>query len=277
MPPDDDELMLLHEINPGYTVERLPDGALLVNPNGASGGMRNAHLSFQLVSWSARSRCGPTFDSSTGFRLPDTSVLSPDGAFVRADRWEPLDRKQRERYFAGAPDAAFEIVSRTDLREAQLAKCGAYVRNGSALVVLVDPYRRAGPENLLFVQLGELADEEHAPLRCDGGQVGQALADAVRRLVPDRRRGERGAERRAPLAPAARRKAGEREAAQVEPREHRGADERGWPGEHLDRDQLGPRGRDQRRAGIADPRRAGVGHHGDGLGAGARAELVPVE
>jgi hypothetical protein len=28
--PDDDELMLMHELNPGYTVERLPDESPLV-------------------------------------------------------------------------------------------------------------------------------------------------------------------------------------------------------------------------------------------------------
>ena len=141
-PPDDDELVLLHELNPGYTVERLPGGALLVSPNGAASGMRNAELSFQLRSWQRRSDHGPVFDSSTGFRLPDTSVFSPDGAFVRSVRWEPLSKMQRERYFDGAPDAAFEVVSRTDLRSEQLAKCESYVRNGSALVVLLDPYRR---------------------------------------------------------------------------------------------------------------------------------------
>lgn len=139
--PSDDELMVLHELNPGYTVERLADGALLVSPNGAAGGMRNSNLALQLGLWERRCRCGPIFDSSTGFRLPDTSVFSPDGAFVRADRWEPLSRAQRERYFDGAPDAAFEIVSRTDLRAAQLAKCEAYVRNGASLVILLDPYR----------------------------------------------------------------------------------------------------------------------------------------
>ena len=165
-PPDDDELMRLHEINPGYTVERLPDGSLLVSPNGASGGMRNVELSFQLRSWERRERCGPTFDSSTGFRLPDTSVLSPDGAFIRADRWEPLDRNERERYFAGAPDAAFEIVARSDLRDAQLAKCGAYVRNGSRLVVLIDPYRRAVDcwRDGVHVGLGDIPELDCEPV-----------------------------------------------------------------------------------------------------------------
>jgi len=167
--PDDDELMLLHELNPGYTVERLPGGALLVSPNGAAGGMRNAHLSFQLVSWAARARCGPVFDSSTGFRLPDTSVFSPDGAFVRLERWEPLSKGQRERYFDGAPDAAFEIVSRTDLRAEQLAKCESYVRNGSALAVLVDPYRRRTDRWLHgeHALLGDVAQLDCAPVMPD--------------------------------------------------------------------------------------------------------------
>ena len=167
--PDDDELMLLHELNPGYTVERLADGALLVSPNGAAGGMRNVELSFQLRSWQRRTKHGPTFDSSTGFRLADTSVFSPDGAFVRAERWEPLNRDQRERYFDGAPDAAFEIISRTDLRNEQLMKCEAYVRNGSALVLLLDPYRQRVDRWLdgVHEDLGKIASLDCAPVMPD--------------------------------------------------------------------------------------------------------------
>jgi len=167
--PDDDELMRLHELNPGYTVERLSDGALLVSPNGAAGGMRNVELSFQLRSWERRTKHGPTFGSSTGFRLPDTAVFSPDGAFVRADRWEPLSRTQRERYFDGAPDAAFEIVSRTDLRNEQLMKCEAYARSGSSLVLLLDPYRQSVDRWLHGVpeSLGKIASLDCAPVMPD--------------------------------------------------------------------------------------------------------------
>ncbi|HEX3463587.1 MAG TPA: Uma2 family endonuclease [Candidatus Elarobacter sp.] len=167
--PDDDELMLLHELNPGYTVERLPDGALLVSPNGAAGGMRNANLALQLGLWKRRARCGPIFDSSTGFRLADTSVFAPDGAFVRMERWEPLPRAQRERYFDGAPDAAFELVSRTDLRSAQSMKCEAYVRNGSALVVLIDPYRERVDRWLdgVHQDLGKITALDCAPVMPD--------------------------------------------------------------------------------------------------------------
>ena len=35
------------------------------------------------------------FDSSTGFRLPDNSVLSPDASLVALDRWQVLSAEQR--------------------------------------------------------------------------------------------------------------------------------------------------------------------------------------
>jgi Uma2 family endonuclease len=35
------------------------------------------------------------FDSSTGFRLGDGSVLSPDAALVNLDRWHALDAVER--------------------------------------------------------------------------------------------------------------------------------------------------------------------------------------
>lgn len=35
------------------------------------------------------------FDSSTGFRLPDNSLLSPDASLVALDRWQALSADQR--------------------------------------------------------------------------------------------------------------------------------------------------------------------------------------
>jgi len=63
--------MLLHELNSGYTVERLADGALLVSPNGAAGGMRNANLALQLGLWERRARNG-----GNRFRAFNASAIS---------------------------------------------------------------------------------------------------------------------------------------------------------------------------------------------------------
>lgn len=91
----------------------------------------------------ARACGGIVLDSSGGCVLPDTALFGPDSAYIGPERWDALTPAQQEEYFQGAPDAAFEIVSQSDSRTEQLEKAEAYARNGSTLVVLIDPYRRA--------------------------------------------------------------------------------------------------------------------------------------
>jgi Uma2 family endonuclease len=165
-PPTDEEMLALHACNPGYRVERLADGALFVSPNGAQGSARNIELSGQLRDWRRSLRLGKVFDSSAGFVLPDTSLFSPDGSYVSAERWERLTPAESEKYFRGAPDAAFEIVSKTDSREQQLAKAAAFAQQGSRLVVVIDPFRRA---------VDAWRDGVHEPL----GDVAQVDCDPV--------------------------------------------------------------------------------------------------
>ena len=154
-PPTDAEMLALHELNPGYKVERLADGRLLVSPAGARGGSRNSELTRQLANHCRATRTGRAFDSSTGFHLPDGSLLSPDGAFVAATRWSALTPEQQELYFPGAPDAAFEIISRTDDLREQHLKAEAFAKNGSSLVIVIDPFRRI---------VEQWADGEHKTL-----------------------------------------------------------------------------------------------------------------
>lgn len=175
--PTDDEMLLLHELNPGYTVERLADGALLVSPTGGRGGRRNVELTRQVGNWAVEAS-EPVFDSSTGFRLPDSAVFAPDAAYVRRERWDRLTAQETERYFDGAPDAAFEIVSHTDSRDAQRAKCEAYVRYGSALVVLLDPYR-----DTMDVWRGEAHTATAAPRTLDCAPVMAGCVLDVRAIL----------------------------------------------------------------------------------------------
>ena len=140
-PPSDEEMLALHDLNPGVRVERTADGRLLMSPTGARSSHRNGELTRQLGNFCAEQRVGRYFDSSAGFVLPDTSLFGPDGAFVTNERWNALTPEQQELYFPGAPDAALEIVSRTDDPRDQRKKCELFARNGSRLVVLIDPYR----------------------------------------------------------------------------------------------------------------------------------------
>ena len=51
------------------------------------------------------------FDSSGGFRLPDRSVLSPDAAVVRLERWQALTPEQRRSFPPLCPDLVVELAS----------------------------------------------------------------------------------------------------------------------------------------------------------------------
>ena len=80
------------------------------------------------------------FDASTGFKLPDGSVLAPDAAFLLGKRWQALSQEAREGFPPLAPDAVFEVRSRSQGLEELREKAAWYLANGVRLVVLLDPY-----------------------------------------------------------------------------------------------------------------------------------------
>jgi Uma2 family endonuclease len=51
------------------------------------------------------------FDSSSGFRLPDGSVLSPDASLLRQEHWEALTPEERCGFAPLCPDLAVELAS----------------------------------------------------------------------------------------------------------------------------------------------------------------------
>lgn len=141
-PVTDEELMELSRLNPGYQLERAADGRLVVTPTASNSGRRNAELLRRLGNWNAEAGLGEVFDSNTGFRLPDGSVLSPDASWIVRSRWNALPSEERETYAPLCPDAVFELRSRTDSLTELQAKMQAYIRNGARLGLLVDPFDR---------------------------------------------------------------------------------------------------------------------------------------
>ncbi|WP_448595105.1 Uma2 family endonuclease [Thermoflexus hugenholtzii] len=139
----DEELWELSERNPGYQFERTADGRLIVTPTGGESGRRSGEVFYQLEHWNRRTRLGVAFDSSTGFRLPDGSLLSPDASWVRRERWEALSREEREGFVPLCPDVVFEVRSASQSLGELREKMEAYRANGARLGVLIDPYRKA--------------------------------------------------------------------------------------------------------------------------------------
>ncbi|MGQ0548198.1 MAG: Uma2 family endonuclease [Armatimonadota bacterium] len=142
-PPSDEEILELSERNPAYQFERTAAGELIVTPTGSAGGRRDLALSAQLDTWAEADGRGVAFGSSTGFRLPDGSLLSPDASWVRRERWEALTVEQQEDFAPLCPDAVFEILSRSDTLSDLRKKIRVYLANGAHLAVLIDPQRRA--------------------------------------------------------------------------------------------------------------------------------------
>jgi Uma2 family endonuclease len=139
----DEELMRFCAANDPLRVEQDANGELIVmSPAGGGAGSRNSEITYQLVKWARETNSGNTFDSSTGFRLPDGSVRSPDGAWISWPRWQGLSEKQREEFPPICPEFVIELRSRSDRLPELQAKMQMWVANGAEVAWLIDPSRK---------------------------------------------------------------------------------------------------------------------------------------
>jgi Uma2 family endonuclease len=144
-----DQFAQVCQANPDTVLELSADGRLItMTPTGGDTGQRNLILGALL--WQAVRQCGlpiTIFDSSTGFRLPDGSVLSPDASLVLQERWMSLTPEQRRGFPPLCPDVVVELASPSDdgprgvsaLRQ----KMELYRCNGAKLGWLLLPEDRA--------------------------------------------------------------------------------------------------------------------------------------
>ena len=102
------------ESNPAAVLELAADGTLIaMTPTGGETGARSLRLGHRLQSGTEGPGAGAwiAFDSSTGFRLADGSVLSPDVSLVRKDRSQALPPEQRRGFPPLCPDQVVELAS----------------------------------------------------------------------------------------------------------------------------------------------------------------------
>ncbi|MBM5799635.1 MAG: Uma2 family endonuclease [Cyanobacteria bacterium K_DeepCast_35m_m2_023] len=143
-----EQFALVCEANPEAVLELAADGQLTrLTPTGGDTGARNALLSSRLQIWADRQGGWEVFDSSTGFRLADGSVLSPDASVVRLQRWQALSPEQRRGFPPLCPELVVELVTPSDEgprgAEALRRKLAAYLANGAQLGWLLFPEQRA--------------------------------------------------------------------------------------------------------------------------------------
>ncbi len=125
--------------NPDIQLELTAQGELVVMPpTGWESGKRNALLTGRLLQWSDIDGTGVVFDSSTGFRLPNGAVRSPDTAWVKQDRLDALNPNP-ESFLPLAPDFVLELRSASDSLKELQDKMLEYQTNGVRLGWLLNP------------------------------------------------------------------------------------------------------------------------------------------
>jgi Uma2 family endonuclease len=139
----DAELMQLSSANPELKFERNSDGSLLtMAPTGWISGNREAKAIIRLGAWVEDHDLGEVFSSSTGFRLPNGAIRSPNTAFVAKGSLPAGWDQGEDEYINLAPDFIIEIRSKTDSLSALKDKLQEYIQQSVKLGWLIDRKNR---------------------------------------------------------------------------------------------------------------------------------------
>ncbi|MEM8829207.1 MAG: Uma2 family endonuclease [Cyanobacteria bacterium P01_G01_bin.19] len=126
--------------NPDFRFETDRQGKLIVMPpTGSESGKRNSSLLAQVWNWNNRLKLGEVFDSSTGFKMFNGAVRSPDVSWIENSRWNSLSDKQKRGFAPIDPDFVVELLSPTDNLTETQQKMLEYMDCGVKLGWLINP------------------------------------------------------------------------------------------------------------------------------------------
>src|SRR5579884_2155470 len=105
-------------------------------------GNANSVINYQLSAWWDTHGQGMVFDSSTGFVLPDTSIMAPDAAYIRETKAQQITEEDGQHFLRMCPDFVIELLSVSDSPAKTKRKMESWISNGAELGWLIDPYRK---------------------------------------------------------------------------------------------------------------------------------------
>lgn len=111
----------------------------IMAPVGNLSSSQNFEISGQLFLWNKNSKLGIAFDSSAGFYLSDTSMLSPDAAWISNQKWKNVSTDEKKKFAYIAPDFIIELMSPSDRLNNAKQKMEKWITNGVLLAWLINP------------------------------------------------------------------------------------------------------------------------------------------
>lgn len=139
---DEQFLQFCHD-NPTVRFERTADHKILVNvPTGSESGRLSFRLGGKLNNWLEITKTGEAFDSSTGFKLSDGSIKSPDLAWISDSKWKAVPKELRKSFAPVCPDFVLELRSPSDNLKYLQSKMSEWIKNGVQLGFLIDPLEK---------------------------------------------------------------------------------------------------------------------------------------
>ena len=130
--------------NRDLRIERTAEGEVIVmSPTGTDTGSKSGELFRQVANWNVDSgEPGTTFDSSTGFSLPNGAQRSPDASWIENTRYDALTDDEKAGFAPVCPDFVAELMSPSDNLADTQAKMAEYIANGARLGLLIDRRNR---------------------------------------------------------------------------------------------------------------------------------------
>lgn len=167
MQMSDDEFFSFCQANPDLNIERNAKREIIImSPTNSSTGSVNLKIGYQLEAWNEKHGSGITFDSSTGFTLPDQSVMSPDASWLSLAKWQQLSQAQKEKFAPVCPEFIVELKSKSDRLDDLQTKTESWLQNGAQLAWLIVPEE----EKVYIYQAGQKVRQHkgfHSKLSAD--------------------------------------------------------------------------------------------------------------
>src|ERR1051326_15307 len=127
----------LQALYPDYQIELREGKIIIMGPSDSVSGEIGARFSTLLGTWVYSRNLGRILDASTGFRMPNGDLLSPDVSFVSRERLKQNPRT----YLPVVPQLVAEIKSSRDRIRGLEEKIAVFLSHGVEVGILIDPDR----------------------------------------------------------------------------------------------------------------------------------------